>query len=302
MRAVFFAVLLYCCSSAGNPAWAGGIAVLSDQRLAPYQAALEGFAETVAMPHHQYILAGESPAGLERRLRAERPDGVFALGREALLLARKLNLAPLVYAFVLHPEPPTPGAFPETGIAMHAPVRTQFAALTRVSDRVKIVGVVYDAARSESLIEEARLEAGQWGLSLAEARVTNPAEAVAAWGELAPRVQALWMVPDLTTVTPAIFQYLLELSYRSRLPLLSFSSKYVRSGALLALSFDSRTVGRQAGRLVGRLLAGEALPAVFPPDEPRLSINVKTARTLGLSLPPALLGEAAERYPEEKPP
>lgn len=300
MRAVVFFVflLVYCVFPAGNPAWAGGVAVLGDQRLAPYQEAVEGFAETAALPHRQYVLAEYSPAALEKTLRAERPAGVFALGREALNFARKLDLAPIVHAFVLHPGPPAEGSPPETGIAMHAPVRAQLAALTRVSDRVKIVGVVYDPARSESLLEEARMEAGQLGLSLAEARVTNPGEAIAAWGELAPRVQALWMVPDLTTVTPAIFQYLLELSFRDRLPLLSFSSKYVRAGALLAVSFDSRAVGRQAGRLTGRLLAGEALPAIFPPDEPRLSVNVKTARTLGVSLPPALLEEAAERYPE----
>lgn len=109
------------------------------------------------------------------------------------------------------------------------------------------------------------MEAGQLGLTLAEGRAANPAEAIAAWSGLAPRVQALWMVPDLTTVTPAVFEYLLELSFRSR--------------------------------LVGRLLAGVALPSLLAPDEPRLSVKVKTARTLELSLPPVLL-EAAQRYPE----
>jgi len=62
----------------------------------------------------------------------------------------------------------------------------------------------------------------------------------------------------------------------------------VRSGALAGYGPDFREVGRRAASYAARVLAGKAI------DQPALAINLKTAKALGLDIPPLLLARADE--------
>jgi putative ABC transport system substrate-binding protein len=70
----------------------------------------------------------------------------------------------------------------------------------------------------------------------------------------------------------------------------------VPEGALLSFSPSLTTLWRKAGGYVGRILAG-GQPATMPIEQPtifELAINLKTAKSLGLVLSPALLVRADE--------
>ena len=65
---------------------------------------------------------------------------------------------------------------------------------------------------------------------------------------------------------------------------------------MISYGTDTADIRRQAGIYAARILRGEEagdLPVVEP-DKYRLIINLKTAKTLGLTVPPALLAAADE--------
>jgi len=81
-----------------------------------------------------------------------------------------------------------------------------------------------------------------------------------------------------------------------RLPTTSASNDMARDGILMSYGFDARVSWRRAASYVDRILKG-ANPAELPVeqlDRFQLIINMKTARAIGLDLPPALVARADE--------
>ncbi len=87
---------------------------------------------------------------------------------------------------------------------------------------------------------------------------------------------------------------LIELAAAHRLPMTCETTLFVVEGCLMAYGPDFTQMSRRAATYVDRILKG-AKPADTPIEQPtkfELVINLKTAKTLGLTIPPSLLARA----------
>jgi putative ABC transport system substrate-binding protein len=85
-----------------------------------------------------------------------------------------------------------------------------------------------------------------------------------------------------------------SLILKHRLPAIYWTREYVEDGGLMAYSANLVALRRRAAQYVDRILKG-AKPADLPVEQPTtfdLVINLKTAKMLGLTFPPALLARA----------
>ena len=89
---------------------------------------------------------------------------------------------------------------------------------------------------------------------------------------------------------------IIELAARYRLPAVYLSREFVASGGLISYGADFVDQYRRAAGYIDRILKGEK-PADMPVQAPtkyELAVNLKTARALGLAIPPAVLARADE--------
>ena len=105
--------------------------------------------------------------------------------------------------------------------------------------------------------------------------------------------------PDALLVTAEAFtrQHLvriLDFANNNKIPAMFEDSSYVAAGGLMSYGPDYQDVFRKAAVFVDKILKG-AKPADLPIEQPtkfELAINLKTAKAIGLSIPPTLLTTA----------
>jgi putative ABC transport system substrate-binding protein len=91
-------------------------------------------------------------------------------------------------------------------------------------------------------------------------------------------------------------QVLADLALKYRVPMVFTFRNQAEAGGLMALTADFEEVGRRAGSLTARILRG-ARPADLPFEQPtkyQFVVNLRTAKVLGLTIPPAVLARADE--------
>ena len=108
------------------------------------------------------------------------------------------------------------------------------------------------------------------------------------------RANALLISPD--PLFASLRDRVVALATLHALPTMYNSREYASAGGLLSYGPDQADAHRQAGVYIGRILKGEKpsdLP-VMQPTKFEMVINIKTAKALGLKVPPMLLSRADE--------
>ena len=108
------------------------------------------------------------------------------------------------------------------------------------------------------------------------------------------RVEAFLLVPS--PFFGLHKQRIIELAAQSRLPAMYPDRADVEAGGLMAYAVDELETARRLAAYVDRILKG-AKPGDLPVEQPtkfELIINLKTAKALGLTIPPTLLLQADE--------
>ena len=159
--------------------------------------------------------------------------------------------------------------------------------------RLAIMGNVA-APDTATETHEIEATARRLGLDVAMLEVRRAEDITAAFAALRGRAGALLVVGD-----PLIFTHRVEINKLAqglRLPTMSANREFAAAGCLLSYGTNFLELFRRSADLVDKILRG-AKPGDLPVEQPTkfdLVINLKTAKALGLEVPPTLLARADE--------
>ena len=151
-----------------------------------------------------------------------------------------------------------------------------------------------DHPPTDTMIKETQAVAGgmQIELQILETRPEQIREAFKSMERARPDA----LIVQQTATFNAYTKEIADLALESRLPSIHESREYVRAGGLMAYGPDIFASGQRAAYYVDRILKG-ANAADLPVEQPTkfvLALNLKCAKTLGVTVPPALLATADE--------
>ena len=157
--------------------------------------------------------------------------------------------------------------------------------------RMAVLGTSTRPGNAQSL-RETELAAGAFGVKLQYLDVLGPKDIDTAFREAGmARADAVLML--VATGVPHRKQ-VVELAVKSRLPVISGRPELVEAGGLMTYGASINDLYRRAATYVDKILKG-AKPADLPIEQPtkfELVINLKTAKHIGLTIPPNVLARA----------
>lgn len=289
---IVFFLLLFCAAGVSAKT---RVAVVMSRLIPPYQKAQNGFEKELDCDTTVFDLQKKQDLqAVAKEIKSYNPDLVLAIGSTALKLAKKhINKTPVIFTMVLKPGK-MPGNV--SGVSMTLPAEAHLKGLKLIAPKVKSVGIVFNPKHSGNRVAEFKEAAGGMGLNVVSVAANSKKEAFSAIKLLAGRVDSLWMVMDQDVV--ANFNLLQSLSIKEKVPLATFSYKYVEMGALVALAPKFEDLGKQAGQLAKQLLSGTppSKLGVVSPMNYYYAINVNTALKIGVGVPPEVLKKDHKLY------
>jgi len=186
-----------------------------------------------------------------------------------------------------------------TGLATSAEVLApeQFDVVRELLPRVTRVAVLVNVNNPLHVPQLQEIEAAAAKASITVVRFNFhvPHEFEQAFTEFeSAKIHALLVPPDATFATHR--ERIIKLAARARLPAIYGNRIWVDAGGLLSYGPDPTESYRRSAVFVDKILKG-ANPADLPVEQPtkiELAINLKTAKALGLTVPPSLLAHADE--------
>jgi ABC-type uncharacterized transport system substrate-binding protein len=232
-------------------------------------------------------------------------DAIFANGPAVVQAARSATQLIPIVALDLETDPVASGlaasiAHPGgniTGLFFDFPNFTAkwLELLKEINTNLSRVAVLWDPTTGSTQIKAIEQAARLLNIKLDVLEIRTPSDFEGAFVSASQRSASAAILLSSPLIAPNV-QILAELALRHQLPAITLFPDFARTGGLLAYGANLLDMYRQVGVMGGKVLQGMS-PAELPIERPtkfELVINIKTAKALGLTVPPTLLIRADE--------
>lgn len=237
-------------------------------------------------------------AQIARKYVGEKPDVIVAIATpsaQAVVAATKS--IPVVYSAVTDPVAAKlvktwdASGSNVTGVSDLSPLAKHLELIKKVVPGAKRVGVIYSPgeANSVAIVEALKKASAAAGLSLVEAAAPRTVDVAGAAQSLVGKADVIYAPTDNNVMSA--FEAVVKVAQQAKLPVVAADTEAVKRGAVAALGLNYYDLGRQTGKVVVRVLKGEA-PGAIPSQVSQtfeLHVNPAAAQKQGVVLSDELI-------------
>jgi putative ABC transport system substrate-binding protein len=240
-------------------------------------------------------------AQIARKYAGARPDVIVAIATpsaQAVVAATKD--IPVVFSAVTDPVAAKlvkswdASGTNVTGVSDMSPLEKHVELIKKVVPNAKRVGVIYSPGEANSVAIVAALKkiVPAAGLTLIEAAAARTVDVPAAAQSLVGKADVVYAPTDNNVMSA--FEGIVKVAQQAKLPVVAADTDGVRRGAVAALGLNYYDLGRQTGKLVVRILNGEAPGKIAPQlsNTFELHVNPAAAARQGVTLAEDLVKSA----------
>ena len=273
---------------------AAGIAAVQSVNIKPYNNALAGFKSVCDCKVERFIVSEMQEPDISEKVKETNPDVIIAIGIDALEKVGRIRDIPIVYLMALNARTILSNNYNITGVSMNISPEKQLDVLKQALPEIKRIGLLYDPAGTGNFVKKAKLAAPATGIKIIAKEILNSKDYPFLLESMKGEIDAFWMLPDLTAVTPETVEFLFLFSMKNRIPVITFSDKYLEMGALMSLNIDAYDIGKQAGEMVKKILSGTEINKIAKTGARtiNLTINHRIARKQGIKISDEILDKA----------
>jgi len=240
-------------------------------------------------------------AQIARKFVGDKPDAIIGIATPtSQAVAAATKTVPLVYSGVTDPVAAQlvkgwgASGTNVTGVSDKLPLDKQVALIKRVVPNAKRVGMVYNPGEANSVVvvNELKKLLPSVGMTLVEAAAPRTVDISSAAARLVGKVDVIYTNTDNNVVSA--YESLVKVANDRKIPLIASDTDSVKRGAIAALGINYYDLGRQTGKVVGRILRGEKPGAIASETSSNLELFVNTAAAekQGVKLSDDLVKEA----------
>ena len=183
-----------------------------------------------------------------------------------------------------------------TGVSDLLELDKQIELIKKIVPHAKKIGMVYNPGEANSVVvvEAFKKILPKYGMELVEAAAPRTVDVGSAARSLVGKVDVIYTNTDNNVVSA--YEALVKVGNDRKIPLVASDADSVKRGAIAALGVNYRDLGRQTGRLVVRILEGEAPGNIKTETSSNLQLflNEAAAKKQGVTLSKELLETATE--------
>ncbi len=284
-------IVIFCFFLPGSDAARAGnlpkiLLINSDASVDKYKEVEEAFREAVPNPIAEINL-GEAKwdsRSIENLLYDEYPELTYCIGTRAYHTAIKYAGAKsIVFSSILNwlRLPMTSKTY---GVSNELHAEMQLALFRYIFPDIRKIGMLYSKKYTEEWFKNAGDEARKMGIEIIGQAVSKENPAFSALEKVLPQADVFWLIsdPDVMSDKKELSGILKECDAQKK-PVLSYHESLADMGAVLVLSVDNPTVGRQAARIAAKVISG-AKPdeTVQNPAGSHIILNLKKVKAYGL--------------------